>query len=67
MEWIWSELTNRRADERIISHVESHDQAMVGGKSLLLALAVKAIYHSMNAGSRDLRAERAASTVRCWR
>jgi 1,4-alpha-glucan branching enzyme len=61
MGWIWSELTNRRADERIVSYVESHDQAMVGGKSLLFALAGDAIYHSMHAGSQDLRADRAVA------
>ena len=31
MGWLWHELTNHRADERVISYVESHDQALVGG------------------------------------
>jgi len=59
MGWIWGELTGRRADERVISYVESHDQAMVGGKSFLFALTDDSIYHSMHRGSGDLRVERA--------
>lgn len=61
MGWIWGELTGRRADERIISYVESHDQAMVGGKSFLFALTDDSIYHSMHRGSGDLRVERAVA------
>ncbi len=59
MGWIWGELTGRRGDERIISYVEIHDQAMVGGKSFLFTLTDDAIYHSMHRGSGDLRVERA--------
>ena len=59
MGWIWGELTNRRPDERIISYVESHDQAMCGGKSFLFALSDDAIYHSMQVDSQDLRIDRA--------
>lgn len=59
MGWLWGELTNRRPDERIISYVESHDQAMVGGKSFLFALADDAMYHAMQFGSSDLRIDRA--------
>jgi 1,4-alpha-glucan branching enzyme len=59
MGWIWSELTGRRPDERVITYVESHDQAMVGGKSFLFTLTDDSIYHSMHRGSGDLRVERA--------
>ena len=61
MGWMWGELTNRRADERIISYVESHDQAMVGGKSFLFAMADASIYTGMEIHSGDLRAERAVA------
>lgn len=61
MGWIWGELTGRRPDERTISYVESHDQAMVGGKSFLFALTDDSIYHSMHRGSGDLRVERAVA------
>ncbi len=46
---IWRELTNRRADEKSISYVESHDQAIVGGKSLIFELMDAEMYHAMSA------------------
>jgi 1,4-alpha-glucan branching enzyme len=61
MGWMWNELTGRRPDERTISYVESHDQAMVGGKSFFFALADDSIYHSMHRDSGDLRVERAVA------
>jgi 1,4-alpha-glucan branching enzyme len=61
MGWIWGELTGRRGDERTISYLESHDQAMVGGKSFFFTLADDSIYHSMHRGSGDLRVERAVA------
>jgi 1,4-alpha-glucan branching enzyme len=61
MSWIWGELTGRRPDERTISYVESHDQAMVGGKSFLFALTDDSIYRSMHRGSGDLRVQRAVA------
>lgn len=61
MGWIWGELTGRRGDERTISYLESHDQAMVGGKSFFFTLADESIYHSMHRGSGDLRVERAVA------
>ncbi len=67
MGWIWAELTNRRAEERVIAYVESHDQAMVGGKSMLFALAGDSIYTSMHVGSGDLRAERAVALHKMMR
>jgi 1,4-alpha-glucan branching enzyme len=47
VENLWHELTNRRADERVISYVESHDQSIVGGKTFLFQLIDSAIYHEM--------------------
>ena len=51
VEHIYHELTNRRAEEKVISYVESHDQAIVGGKSLLFRLLDSAIYTAMHAGA----------------
>ncbi len=45
--YLWHELTNRRADEQTINYVESHDQALVGGKTLFFELVDDAIYDSM--------------------
>ena len=36
---LYHELTNHRRDERTISYVECHDQALVGGKSAFFAMA----------------------------
>ena len=55
---LWHELTNRRADERTISYVESHDQALVGGKTLIFELIDAAMYSAMRADDRNPAAER---------
>lgn len=58
MYWLWHELTNRRMDERTISYVESHDQALVGGKSFIFQLIDADMYWAMHAGSENLRVDR---------
>ncbi len=44
---IWWELTNRRADEKTISYAESHDQALVGDKTIIFWLADAELYWHM--------------------
>lgn len=44
---IWRELTNRRADEKTISYAESHDQALVGDKTLIFRLIDAEMYWHM--------------------
>jgi len=44
---IFWELTNRRADEKTISYVESHDQALVGDKTVIFRLIDSAMYWHM--------------------
>ncbi len=51
---IWYELTNKRRDERTISYVESHDQALVGGKSFIFEMIDKEMYFSMHRGAQNL-------------
>lgn len=58
MGYLWHELTNRRADERTISYAESHDQALVGGKTLMFSLVDASMYEHMLAGDRDHEVER---------
>jgi 1,4-alpha-glucan branching enzyme len=58
MNWLWHELTNHRADERVISYVESHDQALVGGKSFIFTLIDADMYWAMHRGSESLRVDR---------
>jgi 1,4-alpha-glucan branching enzyme len=52
--FIWHELTNRRADERTVNYVESHDQALVGGKSFIFQMIDKEMYAAMHVGSDNL-------------
>jgi 1,4-alpha-glucan branching enzyme len=44
---LWHELTNRRRDEKTISYVESHDQALVGDQSLIFRLIGTEMYDHM--------------------
>lgn len=45
---IWEELTNRRTDEKTISYVESHDQALVGDKTIIFRLIDAEMYNGMS-------------------
>ena len=56
--YLWHELTNRRADEQTVNYVESHDQALVGGKTLFFQLVDAAIYEAMSRAAANLKAER---------
>ncbi|MBL9117498.1 MAG: alpha amylase C-terminal domain-containing protein [Verrucomicrobiaceae bacterium] len=58
MAWLWHELTNHRADERVISYVESHDQALVGGKSFIFTLIDADMYWNMHATSLSMIVDR---------
>ncbi|RJQ80206.1 MAG: 1,4-alpha-glucan-branching enzyme [Desulfobacteraceae bacterium] len=49
MSRLWHELNNRRHDERTISYAESHDQALVGDKTLIFRMIDAAMYDHMNA------------------
>ena len=45
---IWWELTNRRKEEKTISYAESHDQALVGDKTIIFRLIDADMYWHMN-------------------
>ena len=47
---IWWETTNRRADEKTISYAESHDQALVGDKTIIFRLIDAEMYWHMAKG-----------------
>ena len=59
MEGMFYELTNKRAEEKTVSYVESHDQALVGGKTFFFQLADAAIYWGMGKDQHGLEIERA--------
>ena len=56
--WLWHELTNRRAEEGTVNYVESHDQALVGGKSFFFQLVDADVYRGMRRDQRNLSVER---------
>jgi len=55
---IWWEVTNRRADEKTISYTESHDQALVGDKTIIFRLIDADMYWHMQKGDTNLTVER---------
>lgn len=55
---IFWELTNRRADEKTISYVESHDQALVGDKTIIFRLIDDKMYWHMMVGDNDMTVAR---------
>ncbi|MBF0945729.1 MAG: alpha amylase C-terminal domain-containing protein, partial [Alloprevotella sp.] len=55
---IFWELTNRRADEHNISYTESHDQALVGDKTIIFRLIDADMYWHFRKGDENDRATR---------
>jgi 1,4-alpha-glucan branching enzyme len=52
---IYWELTNRRVDEKTVSYAESHDQALVGDKTIIFRLIDSDMYWHMKRGTETLR------------
>ena len=55
---LFYELTSHRTEERTISYSESHDQALVGDKTLIFRLIDKAMYDHMQLDDGNLKVER---------
>ena len=55
---LWHELNNRRESEKTISYAESHDQALVGDKTIIFRLIDADMYHHMIVGDENLRVDR---------
>lgn len=51
---IYWELTNRRIDEKTVSYAESHDQALVGDKTIIFRLIDADMYWHMRRGDENL-------------
>lgn len=56
---MYYELTNKRSDEKVIAYAESHDQALVGDKTLIFRLADKEMYTHMSVHTPSLIIDRA--------
>ena len=55
---LWHELTSRRPKEKYIGYAESHDQALVGDKTIMFRLCDSAMYTDMSKNSESLVIER---------
>ncbi len=55
---MWSEMTNRLPSVRTVAYAESHDQALVGDKTLAFRLMDKEMYFSMDRASENLVIDR---------
>ncbi len=55
---IWHELTSRRPGEKVIAYVESHDQALVGDKTIMFRLCDKEMYWGMEKKKSNLVIDR---------
>ncbi|MEP5362295.1 MAG: alpha amylase C-terminal domain-containing protein [Reichenbachiella sp.] len=58
MNELWNVMANRRYKEKTIAYAESHDQALVGDKSLAFWLMDKEMYWHMTKDDNDLVVER---------
>ena len=64
---IWDILTNRRQKEKTIAYVESHDQALVGDKTLAFWLMDKEMYFHMSIGDDNVIIERGIALLKMIR
>ncbi len=55
---IWHELTSRRRKEKVIGYAESHDQALVGDKTIMFRLCDKDMYWSMERSAQNMVIDR---------
>ena len=58
---LFYELTNKREEEHTISYAESHDQALVGDKTIFFRLVDKALYSSMGVFDKNVIIDRGMS------
>ncbi len=64
---LWFELTNRRWDEKTIGYAESHDQALVGDKTLMFRLMDADMYTGMHIQVDNFRVDRGMALHRLIR
>ncbi|MDR0505224.1 MAG: alpha amylase C-terminal domain-containing protein [Dysgonamonadaceae bacterium] len=55
---IWHEITNRRSDEKTVSYAESHDQALVGDKTIIFRLIDSEMYWHMSVNDSNMAVDR---------
>jgi len=55
---LFYQLTSKRMDEKVVSYAESHDQALVGDKTIIFRLIDKEMYFSMRKDQPNLIVDR---------
>ncbi|MCF6358707.1 MAG: alpha amylase C-terminal domain-containing protein [Draconibacterium sp.] len=55
---IFYQLTSKRMDEKVVSYAESHDQALVGDKTIIFRLIDKEMYFSMRKDQPNIKVDR---------
>ena len=55
---LWSVMTNRRWKEKTVAYTESHDQAIVGDKTVAFWLMDKEMYYHMQVGDQNIVIDR---------
>jgi 1,4-alpha-glucan branching enzyme len=55
---IFHQLTSKRLDEKVVSYAESHDQALVGDKTIIFRLIDKEMYFSMRKDQPNMAVDR---------
>ena len=55
---LWAELTSRRPGEKVIGYCESHDQALVGDKTIMFRLCDKEMYTAMACNQENMVIDR---------
>jgi 1,4-alpha-glucan branching enzyme len=55
---IFYQLTSKRMDEKVVSYAESHDQALVGDKTIIFRLIDKEMYFNMRKDQPNIKVER---------
>ena len=64
---LFYELCRKRDDEKTIGYIESHDQALVGDKTVFFRLVDKEIYTKMNTGVKSLVIDRGIALHKMFR
>jgi 1,4-alpha-glucan branching enzyme len=64
---IWKQLCLRRRGEKTVAYMESHDQALVGDKTMIFRLADSAMYTDMSENCHSLVIDRAVALHKMFR
>jgi 1,4-alpha-glucan branching enzyme len=67
LEWIWHVLNDRKAGVKTVCYAESHDQALVGDKTLAFRLMDKHMYTSMSKTIESIEVDRGIALLKIIR